>query len=110
MDRWQKPGDITNVPVLSYNKANNFASVSTRHLYDGSYIRLKDIIFGYNLSKEVIKSVGLTGASITIRGTNLWTYTFDKDLKFDPEVSVNGYSSVTTPPVKSVMFGVNLQF
>lgn len=110
MRRWQKPGDITDVPVLSYNKQDNFSAVSSRHLYDGSYIRLKDVVFGYNLPKSATKSIGLDAVTLTMRGTNLWTYTFDKDLKFDPEVSVNGYSSVTTPPVKSIMFGVSLQF
>ncbi|AJW64364.1 TonB-dependent Receptor Plug Domain protein [Elizabethkingia miricola] len=110
MNRWQKPGDVTDVPMLNYNKSDNFQSVSSRHLYKGDYIRLKDITFGYNLSKDAVKAIGLDAVTLTVRGTNLWTYTFDRSLKFDPEVSVNGYSSVTTPPVKSIMFGVNLQF
>ncbi|AQW90833.1 SusC/RagA family TonB-linked outer membrane protein [Elizabethkingia anophelis] len=110
MNRWQKPGDVTDVPKLVYNGADNFQNSSSRHLYKGDFIRLKDVTLGYNLPKGFIETLGLTGLSLTVRGTNLWTYIFDKNLKFDPEVTANGFSNMTTPPVKSVMFGVNLQF
>ncbi|WP_407499783.1 SusC/RagA family TonB-linked outer membrane protein [Elizabethkingia anophelis] len=110
MGRWQKPGDVTDIPKLVYNGQDNFDATSSRHLYKGDFIRLKDVTLGYNLPKDFVSTIGLTGLTLTVRGTNLWTYTFDRNLKFDPEVDVNGYSNLTTPPVKSVMFGVNLQF
>ncbi|WP_407482193.1 SusC/RagA family TonB-linked outer membrane protein [Elizabethkingia meningoseptica] len=110
MDRWQKPGDVTDIPKLVYNGADNFHNTSSRYLYRGDFIRLKDITLGFRLPKQFINSLGLTGLAITLRGTNLWTYVFDKNLKFDPEVTADGFSNLRTPPVKSVMFGVNLQF
>lgn len=110
IDRWQKPGDVTNVPKLSFSQNNNFHATSSRHLYDGDFIRLKDVTLGYRLPKEFIKDIGIDGLTFTVRGTNLYTYVFDKNLKLDPEVSANGYTTLTTPPVKSIIFGVNVQF
>ncbi|ATL44252.1 SusC/RagA family TonB-linked outer membrane protein [Elizabethkingia sp. HX WHF] len=110
MGRWQKPGDVTDIPKLALNGQDNFDAVSSRYLYKGDFIRLKDITLGYSLPRDFVNSIGVTGLKLTVRGTNLWTYTFDRNLKFDPEVDINGYSNLTTPPVKSVMFGVNVQF
>src|SRR5690606_33121944 len=53
LDRWQKPGDITDVPKVSLSGErdvnNNYTNVSTRFLFDGDYLRLRQITFGYNL-------------------------------------------------------------
>lgn len=110
MNRWQKPGDVTNVPKLSYNQNNNFYNTSSRHLYDGTFMRLKDITIGYNLPTEYVNSIGLTGLTLSLKGSNLWTWVKDKGLKLDPETSAAGYTTLTTPPVKSVMFTANLKF
>jgi hypothetical protein len=45
-----------------------------------------------------------------MRGTNIWTWVKDKGLKYDPEVRADGYTRLTTPPVKSIVFGLNLKF
>lgn len=109
LDRWQQPGDITNVPRLEYGVNDNFHATSSRHLYDGDYIRLRNVTLGYNLPSSLIEKIGFDAATFTIQGTNLVTWVKD-DLKLDPEVSAAGYTTLTTPPVKSVVLGVNLKF
>lgn len=110
LNAWQNPGDVTDVPKLSYSKNDNFHATSSRHLYDGDFIRLKDVTLGYSLPKDFIRNIGIDGLTLTVRGTNLWTYVFDKGLKLDPEVSAAGFTTLTAPPVKSIIFGVNVQF
>ncbi len=92
LQRWQKPGDITNVPKLYYGSTNtssaqNSASdaVSTRYLYKGDFLRLRNISIGYKLSKELISKFNLNSFYFYVRGTNLWTKTYDKNLTIDPE-------------------------
>jgi len=41
---------------------------------------------------------------------NLFTWVKDENLKYDPEVRADGFTRLTTPPVKSVVFGINLKF
>lgn len=114
LDAWQKPGDVTDVPVLDFARNNNFHNVSSRHLYDGTFLRLKDITLGFELPSEYLRSIGVDGLTFTVRGTNLWTWVKDKGLKLDPETGNSGnsigYTTLTSPPVKSVIFGVNVKF
>ncbi len=110
LNRWQNPGDVTDVPKLSFSQNNFFHNTSSRHLYDGDFIRLKDVSLGYSLPSDYVKAIGLTGLSFSVRGTNLYTWVKDKDFKLDPETGANGFTTLTTPPVKSIIFGVNVKF
>lgn len=109
-DRWQQPGDIAENPrpVLGGNMQSNQAS--SRFLYDGDHLRLQDLRIGYNIPVSYLQNLGLTGANVYFLGTNLWTYTFDDTLKHDPAVPADGFTALLTPPMKSVTFGVILNF
>ena len=114
LNAWQKPGDVTDVPKITYSGADNFHDVSSRHLYDGTFARLKDITLGYEVPSKYLEGTGFDGVTFTLRGTNLYTWVKDSGLKLDPEVgnkgNTMGYTTLTAPPVKSVVFGVNLKF
>ncbi|RPH31222.1 MAG: SusC/RagA family TonB-linked outer membrane protein [Bacteroidales bacterium] len=112
MDRWQEFGDVTNVPRMVYSGNANFASLtSTRFLYDGDYMRLKDIVLGYKFDKALLTRIGFTGdAAIYVRGANLYTWVKDDRLKYDPEVRADGFTRLTNPPLKSITFGLNINF
>ena len=115
LDRWQQPGDVTNTPKLTYI-SNDAHRASTRFLKDGDYVRLRDVTIGYNFKGDVLDQLNLSGLSLSIRGTNLYTWTKDKTLKFDPEVGMNagdgtyGYTGFISPPVKSIIFTLNVKF
>ena len=111
MDRWQESGDETDVPKVLYSgTANNASRPSTRFLFDGDYMRLKDIVLGYSLPSSIENKIHFSDVTIFARGTNLWTWVKDKRLEYDPEVRADGYTRLTTPPVKSIVFGLNLKF
>ena len=111
LDRWQNPGDITDVPKMDLTSTgNNSAATSTRFLYDGDYIRIKDLTLGYSLNKEVLERISLDGLTLSVRGTNLFTFVKDSRLKYDPEVRADGFTRLSTPPVKSVTFAMNFKF
>ncbi len=111
MDRWQQPGDITDQPLMLYDAtAYNSSRTSTRFLYDGDYVRLKDLVFGYDFSQELVSKLKLEGLRVFVRGSNLFTWVKDDRLEYDPEVRADGFTYFTAPPVKSVIFGVNVNF
>lgn len=111
MRRWQKPGDITDVPIQLHNNVGNNASrTSTRFLFDGDYARVKDLVLGYNFPETIASKVKMENIQVYVRGTNLFTWVKDKNLKYDPEVRADGFTYMTTPPVKSITFGLNLKF
>ena len=109
MNRWQKPGDVTDIPKVVYG-ASDDSKESTRFLFDGDYIRMKDLVFGYHVSEKLIKKIGFENAEVYLRGTNLFTFVKEKGLDYDPETGADGMTRFTTPPVKSVVLGINLIF
>ena len=109
--RWQKPGDITDVPKASvYNQRT-----SSRFVEDGSFIRLKNIRLSYELPANLIKRAGLTRLQLFIAGKNLLTFTRYSGM--DPEVNYNGLNAIalgtdffTCPQPKSLLFGLCARF
>ena len=58
--RWQKPGDVTDVPKYIHNSARNSQAASTRFMYQGDYVRLRDITLAYTIGKmgfEILKAL-----------------------------------------------------
>jgi hypothetical protein len=109
--RWQKPGDITDVPRYEFeNSTNNFHS--NRLLEDGSYLRLKSVSLGYHLPSNIANKLMLQNLRVYCSGTNLWTYT--KYSGADPEVSTldgsvsaQGIDFFTLPQVRTISVGIN---
>jgi len=107
LKRWQKPGDITSVPRLNPNK-NDEEQLSTRFLFSGNYIRLRDITLGYSIrpdkAQKVVKSV-----RVYVQADNI--YTWDKLKKgSDPESSLNGFAGGNAFPFKTFSGGIDLIF
>lgn len=109
LTRWQKPGDITSVPKYVYGQANN--ANGERALYKGDYIRLRNVVIGYKMeNKALLAKLHLTSLNFYVRGTNLWTKTYDATLPFDPEQGVTSQNNEGLLSAKSVTVGLNIGF
>lgn len=110
--RWQKPGDHTDVPkvVFKGKQSGSSSQTSTRFLYDGSYIRLRDITLSYDLPRSLANTLKIQGAQVYFRANNLFTYLKDNRLTFDPEVSIDGTLDQRPPVYKTLTVGINLNF
>ena len=106
-DRWQNPGDITDIPLFLQSN-NDFNSTSDRFLFKNDYVRLKAINFGYNLPEETISKFGLSKLRIFFQGDNLATYQSHKGI--DPEQSIAGTTNSRSFNQKIMSFGLNLEF
>lgn len=105
--RWQKPGDITDVPRFVYgNKKGGGNYNSSRAIHSTDHIRLKSLILGLNAPKAWLQKLGIGNARIYFSGTNLLTWAaYDQ---YDPEMS--GVVGFYTPPLKTYAFGLELKF
>lgn len=108
LDRWQEPGDITDVPQIIYGGNNNSARGSSRFLYDADYLRLKNLRVSYNLPKSLLEDLKLDEVKFFAQGQNLATWT--KYPGKDPEVQINGVEDWFYPPLKTITFGVTVGF
>ncbi len=115
--RWQKPGDITDIPRATNDpvKAAENKRVSSRFIEDGSYLRVKNLTIGYTFPNSIIGKLRLASLRVYFSGQNLLTFTNYSGL--DPEVNylgndntVIGTDFFTYPQARSYNFGVNLKF
>lgn len=121
MDRWQKPGDVTEIP-RSYTLANpdgsyNHNFESSRFMEDGSFVRLRNVSAGYTLPDRILIRTGISQVRIYVNATNLWTFT--RYSGPDPEVNtaanfangtVQGLDFSVPPQPRTVVFGFNVTF
>lgn len=115
LNRWQKKGDITDVPQARFGEGNG-TGTSSRWIQDGSFFRIKNITLGYNLPADLVKKGYLQSVRIYVTGQNLATFT--KYTGYDPEVisglynanTVLGHDFYTPPLAKTFLAGLNLGF
>ena len=113
INRWQKPGDITDVPQARL-LANNGTGNSSRYLSNGDYVRLKTTTLSYSFNKQLISAAHLSSARIFLTGVNLLTFTKYKGA--DPEVNADylagnigqGNDFYSTPQLRTYTLGVTI--
>ncbi|SCC51451.1 TonB-linked outer membrane protein, SusC/RagA family [Chitinophaga costaii] len=110
-NRWTTPGQVTDVPKYiaggGSGGQNQSQAYSSRFLYKGDFIKLKNFTLGYDLKKlpYLQHSTAISKLYVYVRGTNLWTKTYDKKLPYDPESG-----TVTIPQFKTYTVGLNVGF
>jgi TonB-dependent starch-binding outer membrane protein SusC len=110
LQRWQKPGDVTDIPKYVYGGASNSNAESSRWYYKGDFIRLRDLTLSYTVPKKVTDRVKIENARIYVRGSNLWTKAFDKNITFDPEQQINGVNDLQVLIQRTVSVGLTVGF
>lgn len=108
-DNWKKPGDISKYEVFIEKPAVAMNGVTTtRRLHSTDFIRLKTLTFGVTAPKEWTKKIGVNSLRLYASANNLWTWAaYDF---YDPESVNAGTAGWGTPPLKTVTFGLNLNF
>jgi TonB-linked SusC/RagA family outer membrane protein len=105
--RWNTPGQITDVPRLNPNN-NDEEQRSTRYLYSGDYIRLRNITLGYTFNPEITKKV-VKAVRLYVQADNI--YTWDKLKRgSDPESALNGDANGNAFPFKTLSAGLDFNF
>jgi len=86
LDRWTPENTDTNIPKVSLDDRNGNRRASTRFLYDGSYMRVRNISLGYDLN-QLIKWNGISFMRVYVTVQNAFTFT--KYPGLDPEIQAN---------------------
>ncbi|NEM98416.1 SusC/RagA family TonB-linked outer membrane protein [Pontibacter sp. BT327] len=69
LDRWQKPGDITNVPKLYFPRS--IVSNSSRYVHDLSHIKLSNVALSYQLPEHITGMLRMKNLSVFTNASNL---------------------------------------
>ena len=111
LNRWTGEGTSNRIPRFVLGDSVNWQS-SDLMVYDGSYLRLKNIQLGYTLPQNITKKVFIQKLRVFVAAENLITAT--KYHGYDPEISSGGTSLGIDygvyPQARTFTFGVNVGF
>ncbi|MBC7887284.1 MAG: TonB-dependent receptor [Ferruginibacter sp.] len=121
LNRWQKEGDQTDIPRLSYDQAASNSWFSDFYVRKNDFIRLRNLQVGYTIPATTISRLGISRARVYVSAQNLLTITGYNG--FDPEIGVRrddafggnqvlltGVDSGRYPTARTFTAGVNVSF
>jgi TonB-linked SusC/RagA family outer membrane protein len=118
LNRWRSATDQGDgmTPRAAVTNPSSTTVVSTRNIFDGSYLRLRNINLGYSLTGRALKALNISSARIFISAENVATFT--KYFGYNPEVNVwaaspqprFGVDQGTYPLPRTFSLGLNIGF
>lgn len=108
LNRWQKPGDITDVPRADLGRSVDFDGGSDRWLTDATSLNLRNISLTYSIPSSLAKKVKIQGAQIFASAENLALWNKRKGMNgLD---SFDGVTGNTYSFYRNFVGGINLTF
>ncbi len=97
--------------LIGYNNPRRYHEAA---IFDASFVKLREVSFGYNIPKTFLRSIGIQNAKISIVGRNL-AILFKNTPHIDPEVdrfgaNQQGFAYGELPNARSVGFNLSLGF
>lgn len=113
LERWQKAGDVTDVPRLVWGQSNNINQnglAISRFVESGDYLRLQNVVLSYALPQSILNKTNgyIKNVRFYVQGQNLGVWT--KYSGADPDnITTTGLENPSLPPqIRTISFGVNL--
>lgn len=105
VDYWTPENPTNDHPRPDKNKTSNSAYMSTLYYVDGSFLKIRDINLGYDLTSiPFLKKINVSKLRIYTSLKNF--FTFSHMGPYDPE----GNGSISFPMTKQIIFGLNVNF
>ena len=103
--RWQKPGDITDVPRI---EIHGFGYATDRYLVNASYFAIKNITLGYSLPRNLVMRAGLQNVRLftSVDNLALWSHLDG----MDPQYSFGGSTNYDYVPNRTWTIGLEVRF
>ncbi len=112
IDRWTGPGSTNEHPRLTTGPTNNNL-FSDYFVEDGSFVRLRNIQFGYTVPSAVLRKIHVESLRVYVAANNLVTLT--RYMGFDPDLGASNVLSAGVdygmyPQARSIMSGLQIKF
>ncbi|MDR1552478.1 MAG: TonB-dependent receptor [Prevotellaceae bacterium] len=103
--RWQKPGDITDVPRLEVEPS---ALATDRFLINASYFAVKNVTVGYTLPEKITKKIDIKSLRVFCTLDNFIMFNYLNGM--DPQYNFTGSTAYTYAPTRSFSIGLDINF
>ena len=105
LDAWTTANTGSTIPALSTQNTADEGRASSYFVENGSYLKLRNLQFGYSLPQNLLSKLKMTNARVYVSGQNLLTIKSKSLTCTDPENPDWNY-----PLATSVSFGVQIGF
>ena len=108
------PNDVT-VSAKSFNQASYSNSVESSAIFDASYVKLRQVTFGYSLPSKFLDRLPFESMKVSVVGRNL-ALLYKNAPHIDPETGFSssngeqGQEFGQYPSARTIGFNVNLKF
>lgn len=107
----EKSENYISVQPYNYDRLNS----QERIVYDASYVKLREVIFGYTLPNSLLANVPFTNVRVSLVGRNLATLHRNTPWGIDPEAGTTSGNGVGIEygsflPTASYGFNINFSF
>ncbi len=107
-DTWTPENTTAEYPRLSASSARNNYSASDLYLIDASYLSLQNVSLGYNFDKSITDKLRVGSLRVFALANNVGI--LSKRQGYDPRLSLTGTSSNEYSLMRTMTFGLNVQF
>ncbi|MDR1723268.1 MAG: TonB-dependent receptor, partial [Tannerella sp.] len=108
LNSWTEENHSTTIPKIYLSDARN-EQVSTYHLHDASYLRIKTLQLGYTVPRHITRKISVDKVRAYINLENYFTITSYPGM--DPETTGSANQTDTNYPLmKTLSFGLNINF
>lgn len=114
-NRWTPENTNTDVPRLVQSDPNQNTRISSRYVEDGSYLRISNITFGYQLPGKILEKTPLSSLRVFTKVQNVYTFTnysgYDPEVgSFNQDALLTGVDNGRFPMPRTYLFGLNITF
>ncbi|RYY67755.1 MAG: SusC/RagA family TonB-linked outer membrane protein, partial [Chitinophagaceae bacterium] len=106
--RWQKPGDITDIPRLDNTRSSQFGATSDRFLTSATYFSINNVSLAYRLPKAFLSAINATSARFFISAENLHFFTKRNGMNVNGNFS--GQTSDSYDAARVINAGISVNF
>jgi TonB-linked SusC/RagA family outer membrane protein len=103
--RWQKPGDVTDVPRVMVNMPH---AATDAMLVDASYFSIKNITLGYTLPKTLLKKISINSVRVFVSLDNFMMFSHLDGM--DPQYNFSGSTDYVYTPSRTISAGFDIHF
>ena len=109
-----EPNDIPIDPIYKWYNLWNY-SIAKESVLDASNIRMREMVLGYNVPKDLLEKTPFQGVSVALTGRNLFFF-YKNTIHIDPESGFssgntgNGFEHSSIPTTRSYGFNIKVSF
>ncbi|MCR4844006.1 MAG: SusC/RagA family TonB-linked outer membrane protein, partial [Bacteroidales bacterium] len=103
--RWQKPGDITDVPMIEIGGAY---AATDRYLIDASFFAIKNVTVGYTFPGRLTQKAAIKSCRLYFTADNVALFSHLGGM--DPQQNFTGGVSYSYTPARALVCGIELNF